>query len=101
MGQGCTLSGDCPIQGPIRSLHHKLNRFLAEVTLKDLWEDRLDGEDHLDAYADITGTDCACRATNKTSPGILPEVSPEVSPAPPKKTSPLAEPAGVEIYQGA
>lgn len=36
VGQGCVLSADCPIQGPIRGLHGRINRFLEEMTLADL-----------------------------------------------------------------
>jgi len=88
VGQGCTLAEDCPIQGPIRSLHRRLNGFLAEVTLQDLWEDRLSKADPSQVDANTTGAQCGCRAPHETPPGT--------PPAPP-----LAEPAGVEIYQGA
>jgi len=85
VGQGCNLSQDCPIQGPIRSLHRRLNRFLAEVTLKDLWEQRLSPGDKssLDA-PELSGF-------NRVQAGR------EAYP----KTNPLAQTAGVEIYQGA
>ena len=36
VGQGCTLAEGCPIRGPIRQLHERINRFLEEVTLADL-----------------------------------------------------------------
>ncbi len=89
VGQGCTLSEDCPIQGPIRALHRRLNGFLAEVTLRDLWEDRLDEAGKTDVPATTSDGTCGCRSgsksTNKTS----------------LKVPPLAEPAGVDIYQGA
>ncbi len=91
VGQGCSLSEDCPIQGPIRSLHRRLNLFLAEVTLKDLWEDRLNQADgsNLDTKESDTAA-CGCRATHDTQLENLPLGTP-----------PLIQPAGAEIYQGA
>ncbi len=97
VGQGCTLSEDCPIQGPIRSLHRRINRFLGEVTLKDLWEDRLEEADHPHPRKTTADAACHCRATNEKHPESPPESPPELS----TETSPLAQPAGVEIYQGA
>ncbi len=85
VGQGCTLSQDCPIQGPIRSLHRRLNRFLAEVTLKDLWEERLGPADRSGPDAREFSHVSRNQAEHETQP----------------QTHPLTEPTGVEIYQGA
>jgi Rrf2 family protein len=85
VGQGCTLSQDCPIQGPIRSLHGRINRFLEETTLEDLVPSgpgpadthRRGGTANGDAVAA-----CGCRETQEA-------------------TRPQARPAGAKIYQGA
>lgn len=79
VGQGCNLSEDCPIQGPIRSLHRRINRFLEEVTLKDLWEDRI--ENNTVEYTTHTNDACACSR--------------------PHPTPELIETPGVTIHQGA
>ena len=80
VGQGCNLSDNCPIQRPIRSLHRRINRFLEDVTLKDLWEDRLD--DHkTNTHKTNNNNACACSSTHPTTE--------------------LIEPAGVTINQGA
>jgi len=80
MGQGCHLAADCPIQSPIRSLHQRINRFLEEVTLKDLWQDRLQQNN---TGVDTTPTNDAC-ACSSTYP-----------------TAGLTETTGVTIHQGA
>jgi Rrf2 family protein len=105
VGQGCRLSEDCPIRGPVRSLHRRINRFLEEVTLKDLWEDRLEEAGQGEAYATTAGTDCRCRITNEVPPDLPPDSPPDSSPDAradaPQDTPSLAQPMGVEIYQGA
>lgn len=40
MGQGCELSSNCPIRGTVRALHDKINRFLGDMTLQDLHDER-------------------------------------------------------------
>jgi Rrf2 family protein len=83
VGQGCTLSEHCPIRGTIRGLHRRLNGFLAEVTLLDLWEDRLEDAGQTEVPAITTDATNGDRSSNTN------------------ETPPLADPAGVEIYQGA
>jgi len=80
VGQGCNLSDDCPIQGPIRSLHKRINRFLEEVTLKDLWEDRIENNETR-VYKTDHNDSCACSSTHPTAE--------------------LTELTGVTIHQGA
>ena len=58
VGQGCNLSGDCPIKGPIRSLHSRLNRFLEELTLEDLAGD----------LPENGAADCGCQTEQDTKP---------------------------------
>jgi Rrf2 family protein len=60
VGQGCQLSGGCPIRGTIRSLHRRINRFLSEVTLRDLCDERLDAALDSDTH---TPHGCGCGAT--------------------------------------
>ena len=40
--ESCPIESNCMIRTPIRRLHHKLTRFLHEVTLADLLEDDAD-----------------------------------------------------------
>tara|TARA_R110002111_G_scaffold180950_1_gene246551 strand:+ start:2005 stop:2547 length:543 start_codon:yes stop_codon:yes gene_type:complete len=65
VGQGCNLSDDCPIQRPIRSLHRRINQFLEDVTLKELWEDRLDNTTSHDTAKN--NNPCACSSTHPTA----------------------------------
>ena len=86
VGQGCTLSEGCPIRGPIRSLHSRLNRFLEELTLEDLQEGtpgETGGSGETRGVAEWEGeaVGCGCRTTQDTKP--------------------TAQPAEAEIYQGA
>ena len=60
VGQGCQLSGGCPIRGTIRSLHQRINRFLSDVTLQDLRNERLEKDDDSPANGPHA---CACRDT--------------------------------------
>lgn len=39
IGQGCELAEGCPIRGPIRKLHERINRFLEQTSLQDLLDD--------------------------------------------------------------
>lgn len=39
---GCDLACRCPVRRPIQRLHGRITRFLAEVTLADLMETRVD-----------------------------------------------------------
>ncbi len=45
VGQGCELAGDCPVRGPIRSLHRRIYSLLNGLTLRDLCDGRLDESD--------------------------------------------------------
>jgi len=56
VGQGCEHAGQCPIRGTVRSLHQRINRFLGEVTLKDLHEERISNYPTAD-----TQTACTCQ----------------------------------------
>ncbi len=63
MGQGCDLSDGCPIRGTVRSLHHRINRFLAEMTLQDLYDDRIDTAHDGDPKKRSGSNGCACQDT--------------------------------------
>ncbi len=65
VGQGCNLSEDCPIQGPIRSLHHRITRFLEELTLGDLYPGRLEPTGPTDIAGDAPGG--ACRSEKESN----------------------------------
>ena len=41
MGQGCPIENGCPIRGPIRKLHQRINDFLDNTTLADLQDNNL------------------------------------------------------------
>lgn len=58
VGQGCDLATTCPIRGTVRALHDKINCFLGEVTLQDLYNERI----NIHADPDNTGRHgCDCR----------------------------------------
>lgn len=74
MGQGCDLFDGCPIRGTLRSLHRRINGFLGEVTLQDLYQE------HTQAYGNgrslpQTGDKgaCACRSTPNPAPSPIPK----------------------------
>lgn len=82
VGQGCQLSDGCPIRGSIRALHRRINRFLSDVTLRDLRDERLE-TDHDSPDSPAHGPHaCACRDTLE-------------------HPAPVRIAGGVELYQGA
>jgi Rrf2 family protein len=63
MGQGCDLSGSCPIRGTVRSLHDRINRFLSDLTLQDLYDDRIETTNAGGPNKQSGDNGCACRDT--------------------------------------
>ncbi len=61
LGQGCELSANCPIRGTVRSLHQRINQFLAEMTLQDLYEDKMEPAGVTGSSDKVAGRGCTCR----------------------------------------
>ncbi len=64
VGQGCELANTCPIRGTVRSLHNRINRFLGEVTLQDLHDERANQQNDTHTAA---RHDCACHTNQPQS----------------------------------
>lgn len=63
MGQGCKLAASCPIRGTVRSLHRRISHFLAEMTLQDLYDDRIEVTNEGDPKKQSGNNGCACKDT--------------------------------------
>jgi len=74
VGQGCELAEGCPIRGTIRTLHRRINGFLAELTLADLQDEKRQAEDYWPIQDSHPGRNhCGCRATlQDPTPGRVP-----------------------------
>ena len=74
VGQGCELSDGCPIRGTLRSLHRRINDFLGEVSLQDLYQERAQAPGNGRTAAHTGGHDtCACRSTTPPATAPIPK----------------------------
>jgi Rrf2 family protein len=72
LDHGCELYGRCPIRGTVQSLHDRIRQFLGDMTLQDLYDDRVAPACTHGSQDDQGAKSCACRDNETNQPFAAP-----------------------------